>query len=563
MNYDNLCMNCMNELSGEKQCPKCGYHVDSPQISPYLPLKTPLGGKYIIGKAVSSNGESITYSAYDVDRKTAVVIKEFLPERLAIRADDGKTVAIVKNSQDTYYDLLNKFLDLWRNLARVRGFSALIPVIDIVEENNTAYAVTEYIESLSLSEFLLRSKTGYLNWEKAKVLFMPVLSLLSNLHQSGIVHYGISPDTLLIGRDGKLRLSGFSIPEARFERTQIPAELFDGYTPLEQYGYDLESGEWSDVYSFCATVYRSLVGSVPQNAISRSTSDKLIIPARYAEIIPVYVINALMNGLQVDPLERTKDIESLREELSATPSNVVSSYSSIRVPSEDKKDAPVYVTSDEESPVQIILKTFLIILGVGLIGFAGWLVYDKVINAPEETPVEDNTQVAETVEVPNFVNSSYDLIAQNPVQNDRFTIKSVSEYSTTVEKGYIISQSIAPGKTVEKGTEIVFVISKGPEYVLIPPVVDFEADLAKEQLENAGFVVKIIEKANDGNYTANTVASVTPEEGSSQIKGSEIYLEVWGEPPVDDGFNWFDDDSVNNGDLTPGIDFGELLGNLF
>ena len=563
MNYDNLCMNCMNELSGEKQCPKCGYHVDSPQISPYLPLKTPLGGKYIIGKAVSFNGESITYSAYDVDRKTAVVIKEFLPERLANRADDGKTVAIVKNSQDTYYDLLNKFLDLWRNLARVRGFSALIPVIDIIEENNTAYAVTEYIESLSLREFLLRSKTGYLNWEKAKVLFMPVLSLLSHLHKSGIVHFGISPDTMLIGRDGKLRLSGFSIPEARFERTEIPAELYDGYTPLEQYGYDLESGEWSDVYSFCATVYRALVGSVPQNAISRSTSDKLIIPARYAEIIPVYVINALMNGLQVDPLERTKDIEALREELSATPSNVVSSYSGIKVPSEDKKDVPVYVTSDEDSPAKTILKTFLIILGVGLIGFAGWLVYDKIINAPEETPVEENTQAKETVEVPNFVNSSYDLIAQNPVQNDRFTIKSVSEYSSKIEKGYIISQSIEPGKIVEKGTEIVFVISKGPEYVLVPPVIDFEADLAKEQLEKAGFVVKIIEKANDGNYTANTVASVTPESGESVVKGSEVYLEVWGEPPVDDGFDLFPDDGFDDNGVTPGIDFEDLISDWF
>ncbi len=560
MNYDNLCMSCMNELSGEKQCPKCGYHVDSPQISPYLPLKTPLGGKYIIGKAVSANSESITYSAYDVDRKTAVVIKEFLPERLVNRADDGISVAVIRNSQDTYYSLLSKFLDLWRNLARVRGFSALIPVIDIIEENNTAYAVTEYIESLSLREFLLRSKTGYLNWEKAKTLFMPVLSLLSNLHQSDIYHYGISPDTLLIGRDGKLRLSGFSIPEVRFERTGIPAELFDGYTPLEQYGYDLESGAWSDVYSFCAVIYRSLVGSVPQDAISRSTSDKLIIPARYAEIIPVYVINALMNGLQVDPLERTQDIETLREELSATPSNVVTSYSGVKVPSGESKDAPVYVTTDEDSPMQTVLKTFLIILGVGLIAFAGWLIYDKIVNAPEENPVEDNTGVVETVEVPNFVNSSYDLIAQNPVQNDRFTIKSVQEYSATVEKGYIVSQSIAPGKVVKKGTEITFVISKGPEYVVIPPVKDIDADLAKTQLEEAGFVVKIIEKTNDGSNTANTVASVTPEVGTSQVKGSEVYIEVWGEP-VDDGFHLWPDDLDNGNE--PGIDFGDLFSDMF
>ncbi len=560
MNYDNLCMNCMNELSGEKQCPKCGYHVDSPQISPYLPLKTPLGGKYIIGKAVSANSESITYSAYDVDRRTAVVIREFLPERLANRADDGKTVVEIKNAQDTYYALLNKFLDLWRNLARVRGFSALIPVIDIIEENNTAYAVTEYIESLSLREFLLRSKTGYLNWEKAKGIFMPVLSLLSNLHQSGIVHYGISPDTLLIGRDGKLRLSGFSIPEARFERTEIPAELFDGYTPLEQYGYDIESGPWSDIYSFCAVIYRSLVGTVPQDAISRSTSDKLIIPARYAEFIPVYVINALMNGLQVDPRERTQDVEALREELSATPSNVATSYSGMKMMSNEGRDAPVQVTVDEESPAQTILKTFLIILGVGLIAFAGWFVYDRIISAPKENPVEDNTQVTETVEVPNFVNNSYEMIADNPVHNDNFTIKSVMEYDKKIEKGYIVSQSIKAGTVVKKGTEITFVVSKGPEYVVVPSIEGIDADLAKVQLEEAGFVVKVIEKANDGSKTANTVASVDPEVGSSQIKGSEVYIEVWGEP-VDDGFNLLPDD-LDNGSI-PGIDIGGILSDLF
>ena len=557
MNYDNLCMSCMNELNGEKQCPKCGYYVDSPQISPYLSLKTPIGGKYIVGKVISSNSEGVSYMAYDVDRHSAVILREFLPENMIERHSGETTVNVREQHQEIYYDLLKKFLDLWRNLARIRGFSALIPVIDIIEENNTAYAVTEHIESLPLREFLLRSRTGYLNWEKAKQLFMPVLSLLSNLHKIGIVHYGISPDTLLIGRDGKLRLSGFSISEVRFEGTQLSPELCDGYTPIEQYGYSFENGGWSDVYAFCAVVYRSLVGSVPQDAVSRSSNDKLIIPARYAEIIPVYVINALMNGLQVDPQERTRDIETLREELSATPSNVVASYSGVNIPSEEKKEAPVLVIDDDDSPGQTILKTFLIILGVGLLIFAGWFIYDKVINAPEENPVEDSNKQVETVEVPNFVNSSYDLIASNPVQNERFTIKSVMEYSSDVEKGYIVSQSITPGKMVEKGSEITFVVSKGPEYILVPPVKELNADEAKTQLEELGFVVKIVEKTNDGSHEANTVAEVTPAEGSSQIKGSEIYLQVWGEAP-DNGFDLFPDDFGD--DTTPGIDFGDLFG---
>ena len=152
--------------------------------------------------------------AYDVDKKSAVVLREFFPEAIAKRKHNKISVMVDEAYQESYFSLLNDFLDMWRNIARIRGFSALIPVVDIIEENNTAYAVTEHIESLTLREFLLRSKTGYLNWEKAKVLFMPVLSLLSNLHQSGIVHYGISPDTLLIGRDGKLYMGQYGSTSA-------------------------------------------------------------------------------------------------------------------------------------------------------------------------------------------------------------------------------------------------------------------------------------------------------------------------------------------------------------
>lgn len=533
MNIDNLCMSCMNELYGEKQCPRCGYYVDSPQISPYLPLKTPIGNKYIIGKMLSSNSEGATYMAYDVDRKSPVLIREFLPEKFVDRSFGETELKIKEQWAEFYYKYLNKFLKLWRSLARVRGLSSLVPVIDIVEENNTAYAVSEYVESISLREFLLKSQTGYLNWEKAKVLFMPVLSTLSALHKMGIVHNGINPDNLMIGRDGKLRLWGFSINEARIEGSELSPELFEGYTPIEQYSYAYENGAWSDVYAFCAVVYRSLVGSVPQDAVTRAMNDQLIIPARYAEIIPVYVINALMNGLQVDPEDRTKDIETLREELSATPSNVVSSYSGASVQKPEKKEVQEVVVEDTGSnPAKTVLITFLIILGIGLLIFAGFMAYEHFAGDVNEEPsTEESTNAPETIEVPNFVNSSYDMIAQNPVQNNRFKISSTSEYSATVEKGYIISQSIEPGTEVEMGTAISFVVSKGPEYVTIPPVEGLNVDFAKESLEEAGFVVNIITKENNGDYDEGTVCEVTPEQGSSKIKGSEVYIQVWGAPP--------------------------------
>ncbi len=534
MNFDNLCMSCMNELYGEKQCPNCGYYVDSPQISPYLPLKTPIGNKYIVGKMLSANSEGATYMAFDIDRKAPVVIREFLPEKLVERSFGSASVTVKEQYYEIYNQYLNKFLKLWRSLARVRGLSALVPVIDIVEENNTAYAVTEHIESITLREFLLKSQTGYLIWDKAKALFMPLLSTLSALHQMGIVHYGLCPDNILIGRDGKLRLSGFSITEARLEGSELSPEHFDGYTPLEQYGYAHENGVWSDVYSFCAIVYRALVGTVPQDALSRSMNDQLIIPARYAEIIPVYVINALMNGLQVDPQERIGDIETLREELSATPSNVISSYSGASVPKPEKKEAPVPQEPEEESsPVKTVLITFLIILGIGLVFFAGFIAFDhfKDAGGDDKTTTEATTEEESTFEVPNFVNYPYEMIIQNSVQTERFTITSTNEYSTTIEKGNIISQSLEPGTKVSKGAKINFVVSKGPEYITVPPVEGLQIDLARESLEQAGFVVNIITKDNNGEYEEGIVCEVTPEEGTSKVKGSEVFVQVWGAPP--------------------------------
>ena len=532
MNIDNLCMSCMNELYGEKQCPKCGYYVDSPQISPYLPLKTPVGDKYIIGKVISSNSEGATYMAYDVDRKSPVVIREFLPEKFIDRNMSSTEVTIKNEWKDLYYAYLRKFLNLWRSLARVRGLSALVPVIDIIEENNTAYAISEYVESISLREFLLRSQTGYLNWEKAKVLFMPVLSTLSTLHKAGIYHYGINPDNLMIGRDGKLRLSGFSINDARLEGTEFSPEQFEGYTPIEQYSYNYTEGAWSDVYGFSAVLYRALVGSVPQDAVSRSMNDQLIIPARYAEIIPVYVINALMNGLQISPEDRTQDIEALREELSATPGNVVSSFSGVNVPKrEERPKPPVQPVEEEEKStiIRTILIVSLIVVGVGLIFFGAYLGYDHFIKNNEEQTTE--APVATMIEVPYFVNSSYDMVAQNPVQNSRFKINAVLEYSDEVEKGYIISQSLEAGTSVETGSEITFVVSKGREFVTIPPVKDTNVDYAKQTLEDAGFVVNIITKENNGDYVEGNVAEITPAEGTSKTKGTDVFIQVWGAPP--------------------------------
>lgn len=558
MNIDDLCMGCMKELYGEDKCPNCGFYANTPQISPYLPLKSHIGDRYIIGKMMNSNSEGATYMGYDTVRKSPVVVREFLPEQFSGRTIDSPMLFVNQGFEELFEKYLGKFLDMWRKLARLRGLSALVPVVDIIEENNTAYVITEHIESITLREFLLKSQTGYLNWSKAKVLFMPVLSTLSSIHNVGLIHGGINPDNLLIGRDGKLRLIGFSINEAHLEGSDLSPELFDGYTPIEQYGYNYNFGTWSDIYSFSAVIYRSLVGTVPQDAVSRSVNDQLIIPARYAEIIPIYVINALMNGLQIEPDERTLDAEILREELSATPSNVVSSFSGASVPpkpaqpvQENKPEPP---KEEESSTAKTVLITFLIILITGLLIFGGYLAYRHFAPSGTEPDQPDVTEEIKTFVVEDFrygtasQNLTYNQILSS--QQKRFKITVQEAYSTEVPKDYIIEQSIAPNEVVPYGTELVLTVSKGKEYVRIPNVMDYSTDNAVSSLESAGFKVSVIEDPNDGTHEADRVYQITPNEGESAEKGSTVCIHIYGKPPEEESTSRFGEGIVGN---LPGI----------
>lgn len=540
MNIDDLCMGCMNELFGEEKCPNCGFYVNTPQISPYLPLKSHIGDRYIIGKMINANSEGATYMGYDTVRKSPVTVREFLPERFASRTIDSPMLFVNEGYAELFEKYLDKFLDMWRKLARLRGLSALVPVVDIIENNNTAYVITEHIESITLREFLLKSQTGYLNWSKAKVLFMPVLSTLSTIHDAGIIHGGINPDNLLIGRDGKLRLTGFSINEAYLEGSDLSPEFFDGYTPIEQYGYNYNFGIWSDIYSFSAVIYRSLVGTVPQDAVSRSVNDQLIIPARYAEIIPIYVINALMNGLQIEPDERTLDAETLREELSATPGNVVSSFSGSSVPpkpaqTQTPAQAKEMPEKEESSTAKTVLITFLIILVTGLVIFGGYLAYDHFFADKTEPGQVDTVDEVKTFVVEDFrygsasQNLTYNQIFNS--QQKRFKITVKEEYSSDIPKDYIIDQSIAPNEVVTYGTELVLTVSKGKEYVRIPDVMNYNVDNAVSSLESAGFVASVIEDENDGSHDADSVYQITPNAGESAEKGSTVCIHIYGKPP--------------------------------
>ena len=535
------CAGCLRPLEGLPECAACGIPVMFEQTAPFLPLRTLLAqGRFGVGQAVEQNGDGITYLAFDEQAHAPVYIREFFPAAIAVRETGQLTQIAMQGCEAVWQDCAQNFMELWGKLQRMRGLSALLSVTDVFEENGTIYAVYEYMESMTFRDFLLRGKQGFIPWERARALLMPVLSTLGNLHQQGIIHRGIGPSTLFFGADGKVRIGGFSIWQARTAHGDLTAELLDGYAALEQYGLEDKQGAWTDIYAFAAVLYRSLIGSDPDDAVSRRHNDRVMVPAQFAERIPAYVINALINAMQVFPEERTRTVEQFRAELSASPTAVaraaqlpaVFTRAAGAVPSSvnqaGKKRTP-------QTPSAIFLQTAGIILAAGValsVLVVGLFFRDNFWTALEGLgrPNVETTTMAPgiRVPVPRLKGRIYNRALKEELEGN-FAVSIIQRSDEEHAENYIISQSLAEGVTVGRGSPLVLEISTGKLMAELPEGLEGKDVAAvRKQLETLGFGVKINEVKNDDESKAGTVIKIVqPAPGGSYARGTQVYINVW------------------------------------
>lgn len=509
MEKEKLCLRCMRKIGDKDFCPYCRKENSEPQKDPYLPLKTIVGGRYLVGKLVASNSEGATYYAFDMEKKTPVTLRELFPKGILSRGEGNYCLVNIGKASE-FIDAKEEFIKLWTKLTEIKGFTALTHVYGLVEDLGTVYAVSEYLgEGKTLREFLLEQETGYISWEDARVLFMPVLSALGELHYAGIIHGGICPETLIIDKNGKLRITGYSIEEVRRQKSSMESELFDGYAAVEQYGFSDGLSTSTDIYAFSAVLYRALIGSVPMSSASRLTNDKLMIPGKFAEQLPAYVINALVNGLQILPDDRTVTAEELRDELSASPAaagTASEAYSSMYASQNDEAEETVVeeVSLDDEaeevpdspkikkSTIAVFVISVVLCLGiliVALFGIKGFSDKDDEETTTEETTEfvseEDTTGEIGTssISVPNFRGKAFDDIKSDETYNG-FLIFKTEYVDSDDKKGTVIAQDITEGTIVFEERSITLRISNGKE---VPDVVGETLKDAVADLKTAGF----------------------------------------------------------------------------
>jgi OFA family oxalate/formate antiporter-like MFS transporter len=272
----------------------------------YLPQGTELHQRYVIESLLGHGGFGITYAAYDQVLGARVAIKEYLPRHLATRAEGRTQVSVYSGAARQHYDYgLEKFMEEAQVLAQFSHHPNVVSARDFFEANGTAYMVMEYVEGVTLKEYL-ENKGGRISFEEAQGIMMPVMDALREVHQAGLLHRDISPDNIYITIAAQIRVIDFGAARyyAGEQSKSLSVILKPGYAPEEQYRSSGKQGAWTDVYAVGATLYKALTGQTPPDALDRKEEDTLEPPSRLGVSLRPPVERALMKAMAVSPGQR-------------------------------------------------------------------------------------------------------------------------------------------------------------------------------------------------------------------------------------------------------------------
>lgn len=318
MDINKICPGCMKEIENRESaaaCPNCGYNLKNIGAEPHqLQPFTILAGKYLVGKVIGEGGFGISYLGIDLNLEIPVAIKEFYPNGFVTRESNHSTRVSLysgKNESD-----VNKwregFINEARNLAKFSNLNGIVEVRDFFNENNTAYIVMEFIDGITLKQYL-KQNGGKIPVDKTFEMMKPVIKSMSKVHDAGMIHRDISPDNIMITKFGGMKLLDFGAARdfAGNAEKSLSIMLKPGYAPEEQYRSRGKQGPWSDVYALTATIYKCITGITPVESMERMRQDSLKSPKELGIKISDIQDAAIRQGMAVYAENRFQSMDAL------------------------------------------------------------------------------------------------------------------------------------------------------------------------------------------------------------------------------------------------------------
>lgn len=527
-----LCMGCMQELNGSVICPNCHFDNSEVQSAPFLPFGTELAGRYVTGTGLETNGESTRYIAFDKQTGDVVIVTEFLPIGLFSR-DEGQTELKVNyDDRLAFNKLKDEFISYFRIISELKDLSALTKIVDVFEENNTAYAIEEKEDLIPFEEYIERSN-GHLDWDIARPLFMPVISALEALHKRGVGHYAVAPKNLFITASGKIRMSGYATENERKRGTALKSQLFSGAAAPEQYEDNFPLDDITDIYGLCSTLFYALTGHLPKSAVERLKDSRLLMSTSTVKSLPPHVVSALANGLQVQRENRITDFDELRSQLSVA-------HTAKAIQDEISRTASMNITKEQSRRNNGMSHTSIVTISVAItvlvLGIAGvfWLMQNPLAglfsgNTDATAASTSSTEWTGPV-VPNYVGMKYEDVVKAAASDDSVVVyRDYNDaYSDKYADGVVMEQYPPAGSKVdqEDGITVSVTVSLGAQMRELPAIQGNKIDEAAQSLADAGLLATAEYQYSDTVAENRVIGYKNHVAGDTLESGSNIIIIV-------------------------------------
>ena len=519
-----ICFGCFEQYDDSFDiCPHCGYAEGTePELATYMRPGAILNERYVIGRALGHGGFSVTYLAWDALLLHKVAIKEYLPSEYATRRPGESRLTIFSGKEGEYFQFgKEKFLDEAKRLSAFQNEDGIVHVYDCFSANETAYLVMEYLDGITLSEYLKKetavSPQGQIAPEKAISMLTPVMLSLQRVHDSGMIHRDIAPDNIMLLKDGGVRLIDFgaarhAVHDCGKSMTVI---IKDGYSPEEQYNSHGVQGPAADVYALSATLYQMITGITPPGAIERGEylqkhkRDMLPPPSKFNKAVTKTQDTAILNGMALHTQDRTQSVAELYEELTAqTPVRRV--QETIRKRSSFSWPLWAKITAG--------------VLAAAIVA-GGVLLY--LNRKPKtDTAAEDSSYVLS----PNVVNMQVVNAVTAAEDASLHLVVEGSDYDAGVEQGRILTQNPDPGTKLAPASDLLATASLGKERPV--GVMDDMSSMLKDAAEDHLTRMGLSDVQINWEYIASddempgTIVSQSVTAGSTLTPSSNVTISV-------------------------------------
>lgn len=486
-----------------------------------------LDGRYEIKEIIGVGGMSVVYKAYDNidDRTVAVKIlkEEFLANEEFRRRfkNESKAIAVLSHSN-------------------------IVKVYDVSFGDRLQYIVMEYIEGITLKEYIEQQKT--IPWKEVLHFVIQILRALQHAHDKGIVHRDIKPQNILLLQNGTIKVTDFGI--ARFSRGETRSMTESAIGSVHYISPEQAKGELTDdkadIYSVGVVLYEMLTGILPfqgESAVSVALMQVNEEPKKPHEInpeIPIGLEQITIKAMQKVARDRYQSAAEMLLDLEEFKRNPLVKFDySYFVDNEPTKYVDTTGTKAANTPPveedaiaepQQNGKNKVIPIVAGIV-FS--LIIAAVIFIVIQLASNGTIFSGKKIEVVTFIGKNYlEEIKDNAEYTELYNFEVNYQSNSAFEPGTVFNQDPQPGQKITKGGTIKLSVVNESTARQIPDVVGLTFAEAEFTLNEQGFFATKI-AVEDPSVTIGTVVRTSPELGERATIGSVISVFVSSEVQTD------------------------------